>query len=146
MLNMGKATAGGSADIMLLGKDVRFKGVLQFEGTAQIDSHLEGEIHTTGLLTIGEHAVIKGTINAGTVVSRGKIKGTITATETVQLLKSAILIGEVRAPSFAMEAGAHIHGQIDMGASPWAEESSPEFWNESDWGTLRTSQRVPSQV
>lgn len=124
MFSMSKCGAGGSEHVTLLGKDVRFKGVLRFEGTAEIDSHLEGEIHTKGVLIIGEHAVIKGTINAGTLVSRGKIKGTIIATEKVELLKSAILIGDVHAPSFAMEADAHIHGQVDMGPSPWTEELS----------------------
>lgn len=127
MFNMGKDGASGSEHVTLLGKDVRFKGVLRFEGTAQIDSHLEGEIHTRGVLMIGEHGVIKGTINAGTVVSRGKIKGTIIATEKVQLLKSAILIGDVHSPSFAMDADAHIHGQVDMGPSPWTDEPSQDL-------------------
>lgn len=126
MLNIGKDSTGGSEHVTLLGKGVRFKGVLRFEGTAQIDSHLEGEIHSQGVLMLGEHAVIKGTIKAGTVVSRGKIKGTIIATEKVQLLTSAILLGDVHAPCFTMDADAHIHGQIDMGPSPWNEDPSQE--------------------
>lgn len=127
-----KDNTGVSEDITLLGKDVRLKGVVHFEGTLRLDGRFEGEIHSKGVLEVGEHAVIKATINVGTLVSSGKIKGTITATEKVQLLKSAILVGEVHSPFFSMDVGAHIQGQIDMGASPWVDEPLQDHDDASD--------------
>ncbi len=132
-----KDTPGDSENIALVGRDVRLKGVIHFEGTLRIDGHFEGEIHTKGALEVGEHAVIKGTINAGTLISSGKIKGTITAAEKVQLLKSAILVGAVHSPFFSMEVGAHIQGQIDMGASPWVDEPSQDHDGLSDLATRK---------
>ena len=126
----------------VLGKGVRFKGAVYFEGTVRMDGCFEGEIHTKGILTVGEHAVIKGTINATTLISGGKIKGTVTATEKVQLLKSAILVGDVHCPYFSMEEGAHIQGQIDMGASPWTEDSSPDATIVHDLASHRRKQSV----
>jgi len=105
-----------------LGRGVNFKGVVSFDGTVRIDGRLEGEIHTKGTLMVGEHAVLKGIITAGTLISGGKINGTITALEKVQLLKSGVLIGEVHAPSFSMEEGAHFQGICDMGAPKLVEE------------------------
>lgn len=99
-----------------LGTNVEFKGVVNFDGTARIDGRLEGEIHTKGTLIVAEHAVIKGIISAGTLISGGKIYGTISASERIQLLKPAVLIGDVRTPSFSMEDGVHFHGMCDMGA------------------------------
>ncbi len=131
------ATTGGSENIAYLGKEVRFKGVIDFEGKLQIDSYFEGEIHTKGVLTVGEQGVIKGTIHAGTVISGGKIKGNITAAEKVQLLKSAILVGDVHSPFFSMEEGAHIQGQIDMGASPWVDEPLQNHEGLSDLATRK---------
>lgn len=135
------ATTDGSENIAYLGKDVRFKGVIHFEGTLQIDSHFEGEIHTKGVLTVGEHGVIKGTIHAGTVISGGKIKGNITAAEKVELLKSAILVGDVHSSFFSMEVGAHIQGQIDMGASPWVDEPLLDHEGVSDLATGKSKLR-----
>jgi len=106
----------------VLGKDVTFKGVVHFESTVQLDSCFEGEIHTKGTLVVGEHAVIRGTITAGTLISSGKIQGNVTASDKVQLLASAVLIGDVRAPSFSMEEGAYFKGFNDMGPSPWTDE------------------------
>ncbi|MGH7229036.1 MAG: bactofilin family protein, partial [Nitrospiraceae bacterium] len=115
--NKKKDGQGDSENFTFLGKDVTFKGVVTFDGMVRIDSHLEGEIHTKGTIVVGEHAVIKGLITAGSLISSGKIMGTITASEKVQLLKSGILIGEVHAPLFSMEEGAHFQGLCDMGPS-----------------------------
>jgi len=109
----------------ILGKDVTFKGIVHFEGPVQLDSSFEGEIHTIGTIVVGEHAVIRGTITAGTLISSGKIRGNVTASEKVQLLKPAVLLGDVYAPLFSIEEGAYFKGSTDMGTNPWSDESVP---------------------
>ncbi len=116
-------SAGDAGNFTVLGKDVRFKGVVHFEGTVQLDSCFEREIHTTGTLVVGEHAVIRGTLAVGTLISGGKIHGQVTAADKVQLFKSAVHIGDIQAPAFLIEAGAYLRGYVDMGSSPWKEES-----------------------
>ena len=98
-----------------LGKGVDFKGKANFDGTVRVDGHFEGEIATADTLIIGEHAVIKGTITGGVIVSGGKVEGNITASKKVQLLKPAVLIGDVNSPSFSMEEGVLFQGVCDMG-------------------------------
>lgn len=105
---------------------MRFKGVVDFEGAVQLDSCFEGEIHTTGILVVGERAVIRGTLTVGTLISGGKIREQVTATDKVQLLKSAVHIGDVQSPAFLIEAGAYFKGFVDMGNSPWEEESAQQ--------------------
>lgn len=101
-----------------LGKGVDFKGKAQFEGTVRVDGNFEGEITIDDTLIIGETAVIKGTITGGTIVSSGRIEGVITANKKIQLLKPAVLIGDVHTPTFAMEEGVYFQGECDMGAAP----------------------------
>lgn len=115
-------TDGEGGNFTVLGKDVTFKGVVHFHSTVQLDSSIEGEIHAKGMLVIGENAIIRGSIIAETVVNRGKIHGNVTATGKIQLLKSAILLGDVSAPSFSMEDGAFFKGSIDMGSHPVVDE------------------------
>jgi cytoskeletal protein CcmA (bactofilin family) len=126
----------------VLGKDVKFKGVARFEGTVQIESCFEGEIHTTGVLVVGEHAVIRGTITAGTLISKGKIRGNVTASDRVQLLKSAVLIGDVDSPAFSIEEGAYFKGFSDMGTSSWTDES-PRSTDTPPGLTTRRSEPPP---
>lgn len=108
----------------VLGKDVTFKGIVYFEGTVQLDGCVEGEIHTTGVLVVGEHAVIRGSVSVGTLLSSGKIHGNVAAVDKVQLLKTAVQIGDVHSPAFLIEDGAYFKGFADMGPGPKVEESS----------------------
>lgn len=68
-----------------VGKGVSFKGVISYNGTVRIDGNLDGEIHTEGVLLVGEDAVLTAKITAGTVVCKGKITGDISAREKVKL-------------------------------------------------------------
>ncbi len=110
-----------------LGKGVDFKGVVHFDGTVRIDGRLEGEIHTNGTLIVTENAVIKAIISAGSLICSGKISGTINAAEKVELMKPAVLIGDVRSPSISIEPGAHFHGMCDMGANKWFNEEHQDL-------------------
>src|SRR5213080_286651 len=76
----------GTGDIIaFVGKGVEFKGTISYSGTVRIDGYLDGEIHTDGVLLIGEEAVIQAKITAGTIVSKGKITGDVVAKECVKL-------------------------------------------------------------
>lgn len=102
----------------VLAQGVDFKGKAHLAGTVWIDCCFEGDIMSDDILIIGEHAVIKGTIVCGTMISSGCVMGDVTATMNVQLLKPAVLIGNVHSPSLSVEEGVYVHGHIDMGAAP----------------------------
>ncbi|MCA1957302.1 MAG: polymer-forming cytoskeletal protein [Nitrospira sp.] len=111
----------------ILGKDVVFKGIARFEGVVQLDSRFEGDIHTTGTIMIGEHAVVRGTLNVGTLICSGKIKGTVTASQKIHLLKQAVLIGDVRTPVLLIEEEAYFKGLSDMGTHPFEAEPTADI-------------------
>lgn len=110
-------------NITLLAKGVELKGEIRVDGTVRIDGRLEGDIYTKGQVIVGEDGVVKGTITAGVLISSGRIKATVTASERVQLLKTGLLMGEVHTPLFAMEDGAKFQGTSDMGVTTWPEEA-----------------------
>jgi hypothetical protein len=68
MKERGQQTEQDSENFTLLGRGVDFKGVVNFEGTVRVDGRVEGEIHTTGTLIVGEHAVIEGIVSAGVLM------------------------------------------------------------------------------
>ncbi len=131
-----------SDNFTFLGKGVDFKGILNFDGTIRIDGRVEGEVHTTGTLIIGEQAVIKGILSAGTLMTSGKVNGTVTATAKIQILKPGVLIGDIRTPGISIEDGAHFHGMCDMGAHKWVDDSQPSPKNVHDFASHRGKTRV----
>ena len=118
-----------SENFTFLAKGVDFKGIVSFDGTIRIDGRVEGEVHTTGTLIVGEQATVKGIISVGTLMTSGKINGTVTATAKIQIQKHGVLIGDIRTPGISIEDGAHFHGMCDMGAHKWVEEqpASPKY-------------------
>ena len=110
-------------NITLLAKGVLLRGEIHVEGTVRIDGRLEGDLQTSGTVVIGEDGVVQGTITAGTIISSGKIKATVRATERIQLLKTGLLVGEVHAPAFSMENGAKFQGLSDMGVPSWGDDA-----------------------
>jgi cytoskeletal protein CcmA (bactofilin family) len=115
----------GNETFAFLARGVDFKGIIHFEGTIRVDGRVEGELHTTGTLIVGEQGLIKGHISAGTVMTSGKINGTVTASEKIHINRPGILIGDIRTPAIAIEDGAHFHGMCDMGAHKWVEDQAP---------------------
>ena len=97
-----------------VGKGVSFKGVITYNGTVRIDGQLDGEIHTEGVLIVGEEAVLTAKITAGTVVCKGKITGDISAREKVKLRAPAVVNAGVKAPLLSMEEGVVFNGHLEM--------------------------------
>jgi cytoskeletal protein CcmA (bactofilin family) len=97
-----------------VGKGVEFKGTISYSGTVRIDGYLDGEIHTDGVLLIGEDAVLQAKITAGTVVCKGKITGDIVVKEQVKLRAPAVVNGSVKTPLLSMEDGVLFNGNLEM--------------------------------
>ncbi len=110
-------TVLGEGAYTFLGKGVDFKGKAKFEGSVRIDGQFDGQIFSHDSLVIGEQGIVKGEITCETLICSGKIEGNIVASQKVQLLKPAVLIGSIRTPSFSVEEGVVYHGMCDMGAS-----------------------------
>jgi len=107
-------TDGGGDISAFVGKGVEFKGTISYSGTVRIDGYLDGEIHTDGMLLIGEDAIIQAKITAGTIVSKGKITGEVVATECIKLQAPAVMNGSVKAPILSMEDGVLFNGALEM--------------------------------
>ena len=125
-----------------IGHGVRCKGVMTSEGQMQIEGSLEGEIHAKGTVLVGEKAVVKANIRAGTVISRGQISGTIVARKEVRLLSSAIVIGTLSTPHLSVEKGATLETNWSLWVNrsrfsgrqwikkyPHSGISHPTWWN-----------------
>mgnify|MGYP003320937367 CR=1 FL=1 len=98
-----------------VGEGVQFKGVINYQGTVRIDGQLEGEVHTAGVLIVGQGAVIKAKVEAGTIICKGKIVGDIVAREKIQLMSPAVLNGSIKTPSLSMEEDVLFNGSCEMG-------------------------------
>jgi cytoskeletal protein CcmA (bactofilin family) len=97
-----------------LGEDTVFSGTLSFNGVVRIDGKMDGEVNTDDTLIVGENGVLEANINAGTVICRGKIKGTIKASKLIEIHNNSEVVGNISAPALLVENGAIFDGTCDM--------------------------------
>jgi len=97
-----------------LGEDTVFSGKLSFNGAVRIDGKMDGEIHTDDTLIVGENGVLEADITAGTVICRGKIKGTIKASKRIEIHTNSEVVGNIASPALLVENGAIFDGTCDM--------------------------------
>ena len=102
--------------VAFFGAGVECIGEIWYEGNVQIDGQLEGTVHTKGTLVIGDRAIVKAKIEAGTVICKGKIQGEVVAQESIKLLSPGLIDGTMSAPRLSVENGGIFNGSVTMGA------------------------------
>jgi cytoskeletal protein CcmA (bactofilin family) len=103
-----------SSSRAVLSSDVSIKGLVKFRNELLIDGEVEGEINSTGTLTIGEHAQIRGEVRAKSVQVRGAVNGNIFASERCQLQAGCTLRGDIQAPRLVVDENASFIGSAKV--------------------------------
>jgi len=111
----------------VLSSDVEIKGTVKFQHDLIVDGKIEGDIQSSGNLTIGENARIKAEVKTGSVIVYGKVHGNLTAVERVELKSSAEVVGDIKAKVLVIEAGAIFVGKSTVGTPSQSAPSQPEL-------------------
>jgi cytoskeletal protein CcmA (bactofilin family) len=99
-----------------MGEDAVFNGSLSFEGTVRIDGKFEGQVKTADTLIIGETGQVSAEVMAGTVICKGRLEGTIIASEKIEIHANSQVAGSIKTPSLLVEVGAVLDGNCQMSA------------------------------
>src|SRR5881396_2856456 len=88
---------------------------VKFLNELLIDGDVEGTIDSTGTLTIGEHARIRGEIRTKSVKLRGTVEGNIFVTEGCELQAGCTLHGDIEAPRLMVDENVTFRGNAKVG-------------------------------
>ena len=99
----------------LLSRGVSIKGSVKFLNELLIDGDVEGTIESTGRLTIGEHACIRGEIRTKSVEVQGTVEGNIFVTERCELHAGCTLRGDIEAPRLVVNDNVTFLGMAKVG-------------------------------
>ena len=100
----------------ILDVDAAMQGTLNFKDPVnlRINGKFEGILQTRGNLTIGSTAVVSADITGDTIVVAGRIKGKIIAKESLILLPSAVVEGEISPARLSIADGGIFDGKCFM--------------------------------
>ncbi|MHA3774907.1 bactofilin family protein [Verrucomicrobiota bacterium sgz303538] len=97
-----------------LSADVEIKGTVTFDTDLTFHGKIEGEILSSGTLTIGATGIVNGNIQAESVTIYGNVTGNVTVEERCELRGQARLHGDLEAPRLVMEEGATFIGRSNV--------------------------------
>lgn len=89
-------------------------GELQFEDTFRIDGKLTGSIVSDGELIVGERGDVDGEINVRRVFVSGTVRGSLKASERVEITAAGKVMADVVTPSLMLDEGAFFEGRCSM--------------------------------
>lgn len=100
----------------LIGARTELKGDLTFSGGLRIDGRLKGNVTAKGdgnsTLILSENALIIGNVTVPHIIVNGTIKGTVRATERIELQPKAEIAGDVYYKVMEVALGAVINGNL----------------------------------
>jgi cytoskeletal protein CcmA (bactofilin family) len=100
-----------------LSRGVSIKGSVKLVNSLRIDGEVEGTIDSTGTLTLGEYALIRGEIRTKSVKMRGTVEGNVFVTERCELQAGCTLRGDIEAPRLMVEENAIFCGSAKVGTA-----------------------------
>lgn len=94
----------------IIGKGSSITGNLRINGFVRLDGDINGNLETDGNLIIGDNARIKGDVKAKSIIIGGIIVGNVIAQESVMLLSSAAVLGDIISRKVQIEDTSMING------------------------------------
>jgi cytoskeletal protein CcmA (bactofilin family) len=93
-----------------LDRGCALSGKIHFEGPAQIEGNIDGEIDAKESLIIGKNAVVAAPVKAKAVIVAGEVAGHINAGERIELEASAKVSSNLTASVLVVHEGAILDG------------------------------------
>jgi cytoskeletal protein CcmA (bactofilin family) len=107
---------GKSADsiVSYLEKGTELSGELNFSSGVEVNGVIRGKIQSEGILEIGPDGNIDADVSVRKISIRGMFRGTLHASDRVEIHKEGRVFGDIYSPCLIIEAGAVFEGSCNM--------------------------------
>lgn len=107
---------GGGALYNALTSGSKIIGTVITDSDMRIDGTVEGEVKCSGKLVIGEHGLVKGSVECQNAEIMGRLDGKIDVKYTLAMRATSSIKGEVATGTLVIEPNATFNGSCSMGA------------------------------
>jgi cytoskeletal protein CcmA (bactofilin family) len=108
-----------------IGANITIEGTLSGSEPVVIEGSVRGNVRLTGDLLVGTKARVEATVHARNVIIEGKLTGDVSADDRVELVATASVDGNIKAPKIVVAEGARFRGSVDMGSPRPRESAAP---------------------
>ena len=98
----------------IIGRNTVLKGIVTASGSLRIDGEVAGEVLTTADLIVGVYGRVGTTVVAKNAVVAGTVTGEMTIEDSLELLFTAKILGNINVKSLVVDDGAVFEGNCEM--------------------------------
>lgn len=113
-------------------KDTEITGDIRFKLSFRIDGKFKGKILSGNELIVGETGEVEADIDAGSISINGRVKGTLNATDRIEIFSHGRVTGKLKTPKLIIEEGAFFQGTCQMELKA-LESKNPESVEEKSF-------------
>jgi cytoskeletal protein CcmA (bactofilin family) len=99
----------------IIAKGTIIEGKITTSENMRIDGTVKGEVHCAKRLVMDAGGLIEGNLHAGESTIKGRVVGTVTVANTLHLLESSFIKGDIKAKKLHVEEGAKYDGKCLIG-------------------------------
>jgi cytoskeletal protein CcmA (bactofilin family) len=119
--------------LSILGEGVDFQGELSFTHGIRVDGIVRGKIRSDSCLIIGTKGKVEAEVTIRKVAISGEFRGTVRASDRIEIHKEGKVYGDLFTPCLIIEAGALFEGKCNMNESPASQpQTAPDPAAESE--------------
>jgi len=104
----------------VISAEITITGKIDGAGHVRIAGRFEGDVHIQGDLTVDAGAKLTGSVRANSVTIGGEVEGNIDSAESVEILSTGVLNGDLKAGTLTVASGSRMRGRVEFG---WGDES-----------------------
>src|SRR3954447_22868212 len=109
--------------VSVFGPTLRFKGELKAQEDIKIEGKIEGSIHHQQRVIVGAKGEVVATVNAAQIDVDGRVQGDMSAKKSIKVSQSAVVRGNIRAPSVSITEGANFNCAATMESNAGSQGS-----------------------
>jgi len=107
----------------VVGPSVNVEGDFASEGNIVVKGTVSGSVFTSKHLTVEMGAKIIANVRAGSATIAGEVKGNMKIKETLELVSTSRVVGDIDVKNLKVESGALVFGKISMPGIEVCEKS-----------------------
>ncbi|MDR2435552.1 MAG: polymer-forming cytoskeletal protein [Treponema sp.] len=96
----------------IIGPNTSMAGDIDSGGFTRIDGSIRGNVNAKGRVVIGEKARMKGNVSGTAITVGGVVYGSLIASESLVVLSSALVLGDIITRRIQADEGCLIHGKV----------------------------------
>ena len=101
-----------TSEVCIIAEGTVLEGDIVTETSLRLEGTVLGNVQCKGRFVLSNTAILKGNVNARSIISDGRIEGDIYVSDTIHLKSSSHVLGSVSYNEIVIDKGAVINGTL----------------------------------